>query len=116
MDKKVTEEEFTKCVKSLLKAGFKKQEVGAYLLAGLPGQSLRSLELSINLVKKTGITPIPAYYTPIPHTPLWEKAVKSSPYDLEADPVFTNNAVFPCWPQGFSWKTVTHIKNLVHGK
>ncbi len=116
MDKKVTEEEFKKCVKSLLKAGFKNQEVGAYLLAGLPGQSLKSFETSIKLVKKTGITPIPAYYTPIPHTPLWEKAVKSSPYDLEADPVFTNNAVFPCWPGGFSWETITRIKNLVHGK
>ncbi len=115
MDKKVTEEEFVKCVQSLLNAGFKREEVGAYLLAGLPGQSLKSLELSIKLVKKTGITPIPAYYTPIPHTLLWDKAVKSSVYDLEADPVFTNNAVFPCWPQGFSWKTMTHIKNLIHG-
>lgn len=113
LDDKVTIEEFQRAVKHLHTAGFKQNQIGAYLLVGLPGQPLSSIEASINLVKQKGINPILAYYTPIPHTALWEKAVRSSRYDLEADPLFTNNAIFPCQDENFSWKVITHLKNLI---
>ena len=76
----------------LKKAGFSEKQVGAYLLAGLPGQSSESILESIKTVKEAGIMPIPAYYTPIPHTGLWKDAVLSSRYDLESDPIFTRLA------------------------
>ena len=86
---------------------------GPTLLAGLPGQSMASLYASINVVKAAGITPIPAYYTPIPHTHLWETAVKASRYDLDRDPVFTNNAVWPCRREAFSWSMLSGIKQHI---
>ena len=70
--------------------------------AGLPGQCLSDIEASISVVAKSGITPIPTYYTPMPHTALWPAAVASSRYDLESDPVFTNNALLPCTKAPFS--------------
>lgn len=112
MDRKVTETEFQQAVACLKKAGFSSDQVGAYLLAGLPDQSAVSVEASIAAVKKNGITPIPAYYTPIPGTRLWPRAVQSSRYDLEADPVFSNNAVLPCQKEPFTWETITHFKKL----
>lgn len=115
LDGKVTADEFTRAVRFLREAGFRKRQIGAYLLAGLPGQNLSSLENSIQAVKESGITPVLAYYTPIPHTALWPKAVASSRFALESDPVFANNAVLPCRKEAFSWKTISRLKNLAAG-
>jgi radical SAM superfamily enzyme YgiQ (UPF0313 family) len=113
LDVKVTAEEFERATTCLKGAGFGQNMIGAYLLAGLPGQDMASIENSINIVRQNNITPILAYYTPIPHTALWRSAVASSRYDLESDPVFTNNAILPCRKEPFSWETLTHLKNLV---
>ncbi len=67
-DKKVTEDEFMRAVAYLKNAGFNKDQVGAYLLAGLPGQKISSIEDSIKTVKQNNITPVIADYSPIPHT------------------------------------------------
>jgi len=113
LDSKVTLEEFRQAATRLLKAGFEKEQVGAYLLIGLPGQRMEAVNQSIRTVKQCGLTPVPAYYTPIPGTALWAAAVASSRYDLASDPVFTNNAVFPCQKEPFSWNTVSLIKQAV---
>ena len=112
IDIKVSEHEFKRAVNCLRKAGFKRNQVGAYLLVGLPGQKLDTAKRSIDFVKQIGITPIAAYYTPIPHTALWSKAVAASRYDLESDPIFTNNAVIPCQKQPFDWETIRSLKEL----
>ena len=112
-DCKVTCEEFITAVSDLQSAGFHGDQMGAYLLAGLPGQSLESIEASIEAVRKTGIWPVLAHYTPIPHTALWPAAVASSRYDLESDPIFTNNAIFPCQKQPFSWTHLARLKKLL---
>jgi radical SAM superfamily enzyme YgiQ (UPF0313 family) len=110
LDNKVTIEEFMAAVAFLKAAGFGKDQIGAYLLVGLPEQSRGSITASIQAVKKSGITPVPAYYSPIPHTPLWKKAVASSRYDLNADPIFTNNAILPCQQEVFSWDILSSLK------
>lgn len=112
LDKKVTVAEFIKAVIYLREAGFDKNMIGVYLLAGLPGQKTEFIENSIETVRQTGAIPILAYYTPIPHTVLWPSAVASSRYDLESDPVFTNNAILPCQDEPFSWTKLSHLKKL----
>ena len=112
IDKKVSEEEFTNAIRFLRAAGFDQAQVGAYLLAGLPDQSWDSIMQSIQTVKQNGITPVIAYYTPIPQTRLWPRAVAASRYDLETDPIFTNNAVMPCQKEPFSWEQITRLKEL----
>ncbi len=113
LDVKVTEDEFLRAVAHLKSAGFEANQIGAYLLVGLPRQTASAAEASISIVKAAGITPVLAYYTPIPHTSLWKEAVAVSRYDLEADPVFTNNAIFPCHRESFSWETLARLKRLV---
>jgi len=112
LDNKVSKEDFFQVVSILNDAGFKKNQVGAYLLVGLPEHPIHTIERSIETVRKSGITPVLAYYSPIPHTALWSKAVKSSRYDLVSDPLFTNNAIMPCQHEAFSWKIISHLKNL----
>jgi radical SAM superfamily enzyme YgiQ (UPF0313 family) len=113
LDKKVSEDEFYRAINVLVAAGFERDQVGAYLLVGLPGQDFSHVEHSIKAVIDSGISAVPAYYSPIPHTALWPKAVTSSRYDLEADPIFTNNAIIPCSKDAFSWATISHIKKLI---
>ncbi len=112
MDRKVKAAEFVRAVGCLKTAGFTGDQVGAYLLAGLPGQDYHAVAASIEVVKQAGITPVIAHYTPIPHTPMWQQAVAASRYDLEADPVYTNNAIFPCRSEAFSWEVLTRLKRL----
>ena len=115
IDRKVTEDDFRQTAKHLKEAGFEKHQVGAYLLMGLPGQELAAVERSIRAVQETQITPILAYYSPIPHTAMWPKAVAASRYDLEADPIYTNNSVIPCQSEAFNWETVSALKELASG-
>jgi radical SAM superfamily enzyme YgiQ (UPF0313 family) len=111
-DRKVKEDEFYKAVANLKEAGFTKDQIGAYLLCGLPGQSFDNVEESFLKVKKAGIQPTLAYYTPIPHTKMWEKAKEYSTYDLEKNPIFTNNTLFPCVSEKKPIKRIVKIKNL----
>ncbi len=112
MDRKVGIRDFEMAAAHLKAAGFDARQVGAYLLAGLPDQRWKELEKSIRTVRAVGIRPILAYYTPIPHTRLWKRAVTVSRYDLEADPIFTNNAIFPCQTEAFSWEALAQLKQL----
>jgi len=115
IDTKATETEFTRAVQHLQNAGFGKGQVGAYLLTGLPGQRVSSIENSIKIVLKEGLTPVLAHYTPIPHTKLWDSAVAASRYDLVSDPVLTNNAISPLRDDNFSWQELSHLKKLAAG-
>ncbi len=111
-DVKVKKEEFLKAVKRLTTAGFNPAQLGAYLLCGLPGQDLEEVAASIRIVKQMGIQPVLAYYTPIPHTPMWEKAVEWSRFDLEKNPLFSNNALFPCLNNHTDLKKISQLKKL----
>jgi radical SAM superfamily enzyme YgiQ (UPF0313 family) len=97
LDRKLAEGDFEKAVYWLRVAGFAKEQIGAYILAGLPGQSVGSVKQSVEFVNRVGAMPYLAEYSPIPHTPLWEKAVAASQYDLVSEPLFHNNTLLPCW-------------------
>jgi radical SAM superfamily enzyme YgiQ (UPF0313 family) len=112
LDVKVTRREFIQAVGFLKSAGFEPEQIGAYLLVGLPRQDTTQVEESIRFVQEAGITPVLAHYSPIPHTRLWEEAKAVSRYDLDADPIFTNNAIFPCQQEGFSWQVLSKLKRL----
>ena len=112
LDRKLSEGDFERAVRCLLKAGFLKEQVGAYVLAGLPGQSVGSVKESVEFVSRVGAMPYLAEYSPIPHTPLWEKAVASSQYDLASEPLFHNNTLLPCWSEE-QRKEFTQVKARV---
>jgi radical SAM superfamily enzyme YgiQ (UPF0313 family) len=111
-DHKVQGNEFSLAVDILKQAGFSADQIGAYLLCALPEQSPQTVARSIMAVKKTGIQAVLAYYTPIPHTPMWEKAKKHSRFDLKKDPVFSNNALLPCMEEDHAFETIHKLKAL----
>ena len=113
LDGKVSEGEFERAVHNLKRAGFIKQEIGVYILIGLPGQSVDSVEQTIKLVGIKGATPYLAEYSPLPHTTMWEKACLYSDYDIASEPLFHNNTLLPCWDEDKK-KSVLKLKRLVN--
>jgi radical SAM superfamily enzyme YgiQ (UPF0313 family) len=82
-------------------------------MAGLPGQRVQEVKESIEFVKEVGAKPMLVEYSPIPNTPLFEKAKKMSPYDLENEPLFHNNSIFPCQWDGFTMEDFKQMKNEI---
>jgi radical SAM superfamily enzyme YgiQ (UPF0313 family) len=97
IDHKVSAGEFENAVHDLHEAGFTKREIGAYILMGLPAQSVDSVRKTIEFVGRLGVTPYLAEYSPIPHTLMWEMALEHSDYELALEPLFHNNSLLPCW-------------------
>jgi radical SAM superfamily enzyme YgiQ (UPF0313 family) len=114
LDRKLQEGELEMALANLREAGFRPHEIGVYLLVGLPYQEEAEIAASIRRVQALGGTPILAQYSPIPGTALWPQAVQCSRYDLESDPLYHNNSLFPCLPQ-FSWDRYTRLKRLAGG-
>jgi radical SAM superfamily enzyme YgiQ (UPF0313 family) len=106
---KVDNQEFRQAIKHLKRAGYSGEEIGVYIMIGLPGQRVGEVEESIAFVKESGAKPMLVEYSPIPHTPLFEKAKKMSQFDLENEPLFHNNSILPCQWDGF---TVADFKRL----
>ena len=78
-------------------------------MVGLPGQRVGEVEETIAFVKEAGAKPMLVEYSPIPHTPLFEKAKRMSQFDLENEPLYHNNSVLPCQWDGF---TITDFRRL----
>ncbi len=110
---KVDNRSFQQAVRHLKKAGYSPDELGVYVMAGLPGQRWQEVEESIAFVREAGAKPILVEYSPIPHTPLFEKAKRFSPFDLEKEPLFQNNSLFPCQWDGFTYADFRRLKERV---
>ena len=111
---KVRTQEFQSALQNLQQAGYAPQEIGTYVLAGLPGQRRAEVEETIRFVQECGARPYLAEYSPIPCTPLWQEAVRNSPFDLQGEPLFHNNTILPCRWDGLGWDDLQALKAMVH--
>jgi radical SAM superfamily enzyme YgiQ (UPF0313 family) len=107
---KVDNQEFRKAIKHLKRAGYSGEEMGVYIMVGLPSQRVGEVEESIAFVKEAGAKPMLVEYSPIPHTPLFEKAKKMSQFDLDNEPLFHNNSILPCQWEGFTMADYRRLK------
>jgi pyruvate-formate lyase-activating enzyme len=111
---KVSNDDFQSAVQNLRQAGYASQEIGVYILAGLPGQEREEVTETIRFVKECGARPYLAEYSPLPGTSLWEEAIKISPFDLQGEPLFHNNTILPCRWEGLDWDDLQTFKAMVH--
>ncbi len=107
---KVGNQDFVRAVKNLKRAGYSGDEIGVYIMVGLPGQRAGEAEESIAFVQETGARPILVEYSPIPHTPLFERAKQASQFDLENEPLYQNNSILPCQWEGFTMADYRRLK------
>jgi hypothetical protein len=109
---KVTNREFETAIRHLRKAGYDGNDIGVYLLAGLPGQKIDEVRKSIRYVRDCGARPYLAEYSPIPGTALWEDARRHSSFNLD-EPLLHNNSILPCRKGGLSWEDLYQLKSEV---
>lgn len=109
---KVNTQMFLRGVENLLNAGFEKEEVGVYLLCGVPGQTPEEVADAIQTVKSAGVRPYVAEYSPIPGTPMWDRAVSLSAFDIEDEPLYHNNTFFACRRDEFTYEDMVALKRL----
>jgi radical SAM superfamily enzyme YgiQ (UPF0313 family) len=113
---KVDNEEFRQAIKYLKRAGYSGEEIGVYIMIGLPGQRVGEVDESIAYVKEMGARPMLVEYSPIPHTSLFEKAKRMSQFDLENEPLFHNNSILPCQWEGFTMADYKRLKGKLKGE
>ncbi len=113
---KVKNEELENAVNHLKNAGYKTNEIGIYLLCGLPGQKAAEVIASIAFVRQCGAKPILAEYSPIPGTKMWAEAVETSPFDIKNEPLYHNNSLLPCRNDDFSFDAYNKIKAALREK
>jgi len=114
-DVKLTREEWESGARALLEAGFDLDDIGVYILFGLPGQDLDNVRQAIDHVRSFGFRPHLAHYTPIPGSPMFGQACQASPYPLADEPLFQNNSIWPCVPGGFTWNDARKWKLRLQG-
>jgi len=92
---KVKDDDLVNAVKHLTEAGFDRSELGSYVLMGLPGQEVGEVVESMMFVLSLGIKVSLASFSPVPGTRSWEEAVSRGILSPDADPLLTNNSIFP---------------------
>jgi radical SAM superfamily enzyme YgiQ (UPF0313 family) len=109
---KITNDETTETIIHLRNAGYKTEEIGIYILCGLPGQTDEEVCESINFIKSCGARPVIAEFSPIPGTQIWEEAVKASQYNIVEEPLFHNNTLLPCQGEKLTYQMYMELKKL----
>jgi len=110
---KTSKEDLIKAVENLVRAGYKEEDLGVYIMVGLPNQGTQEVVKTIEFVKKTGARIKIAEFSPIPGTPEFKKATKESFLPLKGEPLYHNNSCFYLWNKKISYEDLVHIKNLV---
>ncbi|MDR1940898.1 MAG: radical SAM protein [Endomicrobium sp.] len=103
---KVSNQIFEEKVAILNAAGFQRGQYIIYLLMGMPQQSLKDVEESIQYAHKHGGKVSLSQYSPIPHTSAF-----GSFENFINEPLLQNKSVYPLYNVN-DWEEINRIKNL----
>ncbi|MGH7449975.1 MAG: B12-binding domain-containing radical SAM protein [bacterium] len=112
MSKKVSNASFARAVANLYAAGFGPNELDAYVMMALPGQSIHEILRSMAYVHSLGVGIRLAAFSPIPGTVDYERAVARGELAADADPLLTNNSILPIRPPEVPHETYNKINLL----
>ena len=99
---KVSREDFKNAVDALYSAGYTPDDLGAYTIAGLPGQNMEEVLDTIEFVLDTGVKVRPALFSPVPGTVEFRRAIEAGMIKEDDDPLLHNNTLrtFDLWEGG----------------
>ncbi|HDQ40713.1 MAG TPA: radical SAM protein [Desulfonatronum sp.] len=112
LDEKLNVEHWVAALEALFATGFTAEQIGAYVLFGLPDQDMDEVRETIRFVRSSGLRPHLAFYSPIPGSALFSRACETSSYPLKDEPLFHNPSLWPCVPGGFSWQARDQWRRL----
>ena len=105
--------DFLKAVKYLKDAGFERDEIGAYLLVGLPGQTSAQVEGDVEMALEAGVYPKLAEYSPIPGSALWSSSIKTTRYQIESEPLYQNCSLLSAATGEITWEFLSRIRKMI---
>lgn len=111
---KTDNSQFINAVRVLEEFGFTKENLSVYLLVGIPYQTTSDIIDSINFAKQFNVKIKLAEYSPIPHTKLWNEAVKTAKFDIENEPLYHNNKILPVSVPELTIDELNKIKKVAH--
>ena len=93
LDHKLDLDLVSRTVEILKMSGFAGREITGYIMLGLPGQPFAGVRRTLDRVESLGIGVSVAEYSPVPGSPLFERAAAESGLDLR-EPLLHNNSAF----------------------
>lgn len=113
---KATAQDLFRAVENLNRVGYRRGEIGVYMLVGLPCQNYEQIIENVDLAADLGVQTKLAFYSPIPGTAEWRSAVQHGLQDSHADPLLHNNTVFPASSPQLPPEKLETIKNYVKSR
>jgi radical SAM superfamily enzyme YgiQ (UPF0313 family) len=111
-DSKINNELFLQAVSNLRQAGYKSEQIGAYIFIGLPGQSVEEVIETMDFVHRIANVKIYfSQYSPVPGTKEFERAVKEYNFD-PTDPLLANKTAFPLQSKDFTFQMYEKIRQV----
>ena len=110
MSNKISNQGMVDAVNSLIRAGFKRQQLEAYMIMGLPDQSIDEILASAVFINNLGLMIRLASFSPIAGTVDFERAVQNKQIPADIDPLLTNKTIFPLHSVVKSYNTFRKIR------
>jgi radical SAM superfamily enzyme YgiQ (UPF0313 family) len=98
---KVSSEDLIRAVSALKRHGFTKDEIGVYLMFGLPGQEFDEIREGVDFLKALDVRINLTEFSPVPGTKCWTDLVNGGIIREDIDPLLTNNSVFSSIYSGY---------------
>lgn len=110
---KTTNEQLAEALDNLRSAGFTSEEIGVYIMMGLPDETYEEIVDTLVFVNKCGGRIKTAQYSPIPGTLDFEKASKKYPL-LKDEPLLHNNAIYPLANESLDFNKYEELKGFAN--
>jgi radical SAM superfamily enzyme YgiQ (UPF0313 family) len=114
MNHKISREGMIQAVGNLVKAGFQRNELEAYVIMGLPEQSLEEIIASMIFINNLGVRLRLASYSPIPNTLDFKRACSAGLISEDIDPLLTNKTIFPLQQSKLAYETYCNVRSFAH--
>jgi radical SAM superfamily enzyme YgiQ (UPF0313 family) len=112
---KAVPDDLERALSALEGAGYRRRDIGVYLIAGLPGQGAAAVREAVRSVIEAGAVPRLAHFSPIPGTPDWESLVRRGALAADADPLLHNKTVGPWLWGSLSPDDLSEIRASISG-
>jgi len=110
---KVTNEAFEKAVNCLKKAGYAGNDIGVFILNGMPGQDEKSVMADVSYLIKSGLKIRHSVYSPIPGTMDFLKLKNEVRLELAAEPLKQNEYYFLTINKDYDWEANLRVKAAI---
>ncbi len=109
---KVTSQELIRAMNNLERAGYKRKDIGIYVMTGLPYLPMQKVVDALLFANDLGGRIHLSEYSPVPHTKDYERINRKLKDLLDKEPLYHNNIVFP-YLSDINQKDLRDIRSLV---